>query len=36
VIDYPEMFDKKINYIQKPFTLKALVTAVRKLLNHAV
>ncbi|NTV99452.1 MAG: GAF domain-containing protein, partial [Chlorobiaceae bacterium] len=35
VIDYPDMFDRKINYIQKPFTLKALVTAVRKLLNHA-
>ncbi|NTW55839.1 MAG: PAS domain S-box protein [Chlorobiaceae bacterium] len=34
VIDYPDMFDRKINYIQKPFTLKALVTAVRKLLNH--
>jgi two-component system, cell cycle sensor histidine kinase and response regulator CckA len=34
VIDYPDMFDRKINYIQKPFTLKALVTAVRNLLNH--
>ncbi|NTU97450.1 MAG: PAS domain S-box protein [Chlorobiaceae bacterium] len=33
VIDYPDMFDRKTNYIQKPFTLKALVTAVRKLLN---
>jgi PAS domain S-box-containing protein len=34
VIDYPDMFDRKINYIQKPFTLRTLVTAVSKLLAH--
>ncbi|TLU85705.1 MAG: PAS domain S-box protein [Chlorobium sp.] len=34
VIDYPDMFDVRINYIQKPFTLKTLLLSVQNLLKQ--